>query len=261
LSRRRRRDDVAAGAGYADEAAFITGEFGADAVAAYSADFGVTLVSTKVSDWADMRGGGFGPTLSQSTDGNRPGWNATDDTIDGREGAACYLFSAASALLASNGALTLAYIGSVIVAPDATSRYVTAIGTQSFSRFLGIQNGTSSSQLIKGTGGSDPYVTAASTVATSNTRRLAIVTKTATDGVGIEVPNNAKVSTTGAGVHGAGNNELCLFASASSGAQVPQSAPGVTLHARAIIVLSREATAGDITKLVTWANTYHGMAL
>ena len=223
--------------------------------ALYSAYDPTTVTSSGgvASKWTDARGSGsYGPDLT-STGTKRPGWDGSVFTFDGVDDV---LYSSAiSSVFDLSSAVTMA----IICAPlqTAAGGYIAAIAeSASTVRFMALfQNLGAAGTLATETVGStlDKFATSTATVTT--TRRLIVSTKNATTTLAIEVPNSAQVSNATGGVIPSGNNALTLGAYWNTS---PSPSKPVL---RAVLLLNRVATAGDLTTIKSWAQTYHTAVL
>lgn len=242
IFRRRRRAGAVAGV---DEIAYLRANIsGGDASipAMYSTAYNVTLNASAVSAWDDARGtSSFGPQLAQATAGAQPAWDAVNLLIT-PDGVNDFLASAAIAAFDSSQALTLAVVAAF---PSATSSYAVSINSAG-SRLLSAQHTSTINGRVSGTG-------IGSTVSAGASRRLLITSKNASTTGTAQVPSVAAQSATVTN-NATGNNTMHV-------GQLGNGTLWSNASIRAIVVLARQATAGDVTALTTWATTYHAAVL
>lgn len=244
----------------ADELSFLrTNITGGDSamLGIYSAE-SLTESGGAVSAIPDLRGGGFAPTMNQATGSKKP-------TVSGLTGARVVTFdgtddeigTALDAIFALNGACSLITVlqqntvASGAGVPTAISDATTA------SRNLMIHQASGAGATIRAL--RDPESNLAdSTVVISANFRLVIVSKGADATVSIDVPNQARVTTTGISNIPSGNNALTLGDSFLGIVGSGTHAPFVW---KRTIWMNRQVTAGDITVLKSWLSTYPGGTL
>lgn len=193
--------------------------------------------------WDDARGAaGFGPSLLQATAVNRPVYTLATQilTFDGTNDV---LTSAADALFDLSGAYTVVLVGSPSVA---ASKY--AIQIAGASRYLAIS--TDATGKLSAEAQQTGFPQAISTVAGSATRRCIIASKNATTDVSVDIPNTTRVSAVAGAAQAAGTNTMNV--GALNGAT-----SATAMVCRAVVCLNRQATAGDITTIMTWAVNNH----
>lgn len=247
FARRRRRGNSAAPL---VTAADLVTALGGNAVvpAIYDVRNGVTQSTDlgggnwECGNWDDARGNvGFGPSIVQGTSINRPTYNVAALTLsfDGGD----FLSCAANALFDLAGAYTIFLIGSPTVA---ASKY--AVQISGASRYFAIS--TDATGKLSAEAQQSSFPQAISTVAGSATRRCIIVSKNAVTDVSADIPNTARVSAVAGGSQASGNNALTVGALSGGTA-------GTVMICRAVGMLARQATAGDITTILSWATTNH----
>lgn len=213
--------------------------------AVYLPDQQTTLSGSAVTTWADARGGGFGPSLTGAGSA-QPTYDSVNNEID-FDGVDDLMATATSALFDLSGTVCIAMTG--VIPTSAGS--LTLIGiedTTGASRLLGIGK-TNAGGVIYATVLQSGSSIANSTVVTSNTARLIMVYKDASNQFYIQIPNDTEATWFGGGTQASGNNKLVLGINASP------------FSIRGLITLNRMPTAGDITTLKSWAQTYHGATL
>lgn len=217
--------------------------------AIYDVRSGLTTSGGFVDSWADARGAGFGPTLSQSDNTRKPAWDGTVVTFDGVDD---NLFSAASSLFDLAGAYSIVLVGAV--RETAGGAFAGGIGdTGALARALLFRQSATSAgvNMVDFRGGGFSAV-ASSTATVGLTRRVVAVSKNASTGLSVDVPSVARVSNTAGGSVAAGNNVLTIGSSFNGAAN-----PGQPL-VRAVFTLARQVTAGDLAAILAWAQANHG---
>lgn len=242
--RRRRREDGGSDPFGEGNTALVAALGDANILAFYDVRKNVTTSGGVVTAWDDCRAtSGYGPQIAFAgsarpafTDGSDASKLITADGVDD------YGASAASALFNLGVDISIAFVGTVESGD-------TAVNISNGTRFLRIKNTTGN--IAVGSQGTE----VSTAVATSTTRRLVMAGWNADSPWDVkgEVPDHAVQALTDAAMT-AGNNELRLL---SFGAGV---APAVATL-RAVIVLNRSYTAGDVTTIKAWAQTYHNITL
>jgi len=213
----------------------IESALGSGLVALYDGRVGVTSSAGVVSNWSDARGAGFGPALV-ATGTAQPSYNGTNKlTFDGVDD----FLTCASA-----------YAGFDVSGP--CSLFFIGFSTAGLANFAAIADSASAFRLLSAEGGSDynvragnPNISISSTVAPGTTPLL-IVVSSASGTANIDVPNKTRVS--GAITQcAAGANFL------SVGTYSPTGGGFAPCTCYAIGVLSRVATAGDLSALAAYA--------
>lgn len=213
----------------------------------YDVRAGVTDAGGVASQWADVRGAGFGPALT-AAGAARPTWDGSVLTFDG---AAHVLGTAASSLFVVSGAYSLVLVAAV---PQTVGlAYPAAINDGTEARVLAVQQTAGAGGVIRALMENGiNFVEPSSGVAVSATRRVAIASKTATTGASIDVPNAARASLVNAASVAAGDNVLSVGALRSTGTFYAK--PVV----RAVLCLSKQVSAADVTAIFAWARDNHG---
>lgn len=221
-------------------------------LAFYDTRQGVTVDTGKVSQWDDVRGAvGYAPSLAQATAGNRPSWDAVNETITtvGDGVTVNTLATAADATFSLSGAARALVLIASVSHPGTGNLYAAMVQDGAFGRYLGIRAEESNADIAGITTQGNLFPS----VAGSTTRRIIIVAQNSSTGSSIEIPNDTKESGTGS-APGAGNNILTVGAHSGSGA-------GAVLTVRAVLWLAFEPSAGQVTTLKTYATTHHGAVL
>lgn len=234
---RRKRNDITT---------LVNGLGGSAVVPAfYDVRYGITTAGGVASAWNDARGAtGFGPQLA-STGTNRPGFSSTtlDLTFDGIDD---YLTSAASALFALNGAMSLFYVGSVPTLQDHNPCGICESAVA--ARALLVQGVTITPKIGAFIGAG--ATTIASAVGTGTTRRLTAISKNASTTGRVQVASQTAVTGAITTIASSANNQLTV------GDYFPASSPMATV-ARALIVLSGAYTAAQLAAVSAWAQAIH----
>lgn len=234
----------------ANDIGLLIGALGGNAVvpAFYDVRRGVTATTT-VSNWDDARGAsGFAPALT-AAGAAQPSWNGTTQLIT-FDGSANVMATAASALFDLAAAYSIILVGAIPSSGGSAGVPLGIADSASLNRFLLVRNSTTAGGtiMVQGLGGG----TADSAVVVGATRRLSIASKNATTTVAINVAN-ATQATTVVTANGAGNNILTLGkVFAGSGNPSP-------CVVRAVLTMTRQPTASDLTALFTWSAAYHGV--
>lgn len=238
------------GGGAADDIATLASALGDDGtgdvlLAIYDGRRNVTVSSGVVDSWADARGAtGYGPALT-ATGVRRPGYDPVAETSNG-DGVDDVMVTGTNALFDLSGAKTLVAIGAIT--GGNSSRYLASIAKPgTFNPSLAIRAVTTDFYDAAAAGSSSRNK---STVAIGATRRVLIATTTPGT-VGIEIPDAARVTTTGLPAMGTDLCQLGVF-----GWDNPGSSWGAG-HLRAVLVLNRVATAEDVETITAWAEAQH----
>lgn len=221
----------------------LIGDLGGDAAvpAFYDSRFNVAVTGANVTSWADVRGAGFGPTLTTSAT-NPTRTAGPPPTITLADGVTKVLASPSSALFDFSKAISVAFIGD----------YSAGNG------FVGIADdvGTNVGEMLNvggAIGAQFGGTQIASLVARSATPRCVLFGKdaAATSNLKIQVATQAAVTGTVANLP-AGNEFLVL------GNFTIVATSAFTGDIGAVLVLNRLFTSGDVTKINTWALANHG---
>lgn len=215
-------------------------------VALYSINKNVGVSAGTAVTWDDLRGtSGFGPQLVGTA--HAPSWDATNLLITG-SGTSQYMVSAASSLFDTSTALTIVAVAATPV-PSALSAIMMLGGGGSFT--LGVRAQTTPSYLMLPT---NTQLTGANP-ANAGPQRLLYASKdaSATSNIAGAVVNHAANTSTNAN-YASANRQLSVLA-LSDGTQAG------TSSIRAVLVLNRVATAGDVSALATWAVQFHSAVL
>ena len=203
-------------------------------LAFYDGRFNVTSSAGVASAWTDVRGGGFGPAFAATGTG-QPAYNGTSTlTFDGVANA---MWTAASALFDVSGPLSFVMVGS----STATTNWAGIADSSTAVRLLS-HFPTSSNYSARG--GSPNTTAGSSTVATGSTTRLLIASSGA-NAVNIDAPTKTRVSAA-ITMCATGHNTLSL----GSYFQNTSVKPCIV---KAVLIIPRVVTAGDITALKTYA--------
>jgi len=220
----------------------------------YEATSGITQASNLVSQWDDARGAaGFGPSLTASGSA-KPTWDGVNMLVSG-DAVAMEMTTAADAKFDLSNAISLCVVG---VFPNNASggiRYAASIcNATTPTKMVAVATPASSGNIIQGVFFPDPQILA-TLVATGASRRLAISTKTAGTTITTQVASQAAISGTISANPATGNNRLSLFTFFTGSGNFGDAT------VRAVVVLNRVATAGDLTALSSWATSFHGAIL
>jgi hypothetical protein len=202
------------------------------------ADESVVHSGGMVDEWNDYRGDvGYAPLLA-GVGTTRPAWSFPEIIGDGTDD---FLVTALDSRFSLAAAKSLIVIGT---APTADNYVAAMADSASANRLLGIDRPTGGGSVIRmrAFGGGENV---ASLVAGGSTVRVMFASTNGTTTGAIQVANQAKV--TGAITEiNAGDNYLAMFGYGVSGGK---SASAI----RAVIVLNRDFTAGDVTTITDWA--------
>jgi hypothetical protein len=211
----------------------------------YDCRTGLTIVGgSQVSTWADARGGGFGPSLTQGTGSKRPTVNAQGALQTVASAGQC-LLSAANALWRANGNISMIYVGAIT--GGSSGLYGAAIAdANSPTTFLGIDGGGA----IYSAKGGGVIVQASSTIVADARIRCVVAWIAGTTPVTCQVPTQGTHSTTIATANSATNPTLCL------GGYFGGNGNSNGTH-RAIIVMPSVISGGNITAVLNWAIANH----
>ena len=210
-------------------------------------------VSYECGKWSDSRGvSGYGPALEQGTGINRPIWDQTAKTLtfDGSKDFMQTALSAALAIMA--GECSIVVIGTLD--PTAGKYALTLHGTNptdASTRWLtaGMYAAGIGAESNKG----GATIAQSGVAGSAALRRIVIASKNATTDLSINVPNVARVSIVGgAALSENSNSQLTLAGLFGASAQ------SMAMVVRAVMVLNRQATADDITRIRDWAVAQHG---
>lgn len=244
-----------AAAGSLDELAYLRANIsGGDSTlkAIYSPTYGgLTQAGGFASAVADIRGGGFGPSIAQATGSKQPAVSGTGINLKlAFDGSNDCMATATSAIFDLNGSYTMGLVVAVKDGVDSPNPYAIA-DSAGTARFLSAYHTGGPGATIKAQG---LGVVADSTIAASTTRKLLVISKDGAGNLKIRVKGSVRVTTGGGANPAVGNNALTL------GSYWLDAAPLADTDFYAAVMISRDATAGDDTALDTWATTYHGVA-
>jgi hypothetical protein len=210
----------------------------------YDCRTGLTIVGgSQVSTWADARGGGFGPNLTQGTGSRQPTVTAPG-ALQTVASAGQNLTSVASALWLANGNITLIYVGAIT--GGSSGLYGAAIADANApTTFLGIDGFS-----IYNAKGGGVIVQASSTCTPDARIRCVFATITGTTPVTCQVPTQIIHSTAIATANSATNPTLCV------GGFNGGNGNSNGTH-RAVIVMPSVISAGNVTTVFNWAHANH----
>jgi hypothetical protein len=214
-------------------------------LAIYHALYGVTTSSGNVTNWADARGSsGFGPTLVGGAS-HLPTFDTTNNLVSFAAGQ--YATTAASSLFDVSVPISLIGVG---IFPNAAGSPIFAEISESASEVRHLALFTSSPNSNKfAAETASTFIAALSTAVGSTTaRRLAVASTDNSTNVNIDVPNQARVSTSITGnTNASGNNQLSLGAFFGAAADA-NSSGGVNI--RMVAVINQVVTAAQLTDLL-----------
>lgn len=214
--------------------------------ALYDLRRGVTASANLVSQLDDARGpSGFAPSITATTT-QRPTLDPAALTLT-FNGTTNRLASASSAVFDVSGACAVFLVAAIPTTGALAYPFTITNGVRLFD----LRAPGATAPAVEADDGAGHILSTASTVVPSTTRRLWIISKNASTGIAIDVPNKTRASATNTGSIGAGNNLLTI------GAYNAGASNFSTLVFRALGVINRQVTAADIAILLAWATSAH----